>query len=194
MKTEYYTYAHVRNDTNKIFYIGKGCRQRAFSKAGHNRWWNRIVEKHGYTADILAYWSTEAEAFEHEKFLIECFRKMGYELVNRTDGGEGSSGRIVTEETRKKISLANKGQISPNKGKKASAELRAKMSAAHKGLPIHNGWTLTEETRKKMSEAKLGKPAPNKGKTFPPKSQELRDKIREGMKATWARKKLLKGS
>ena len=106
----YYTYIHYRGDNNKPFYIGKGINARV-RRQRNNRWWKHIVNAHGYTYEILAYWDTEAEAFEHEKLLIECFRKMGYQLVNTSDGGEGASGYRHTEESKEKIAEANRGNV-----------------------------------------------------------------------------------
>ena len=84
----FYTYAHVRKDTNKIFYIGKGIDDRAWFTYGRNKHWNHIVKKHGYSVQILADWRTEKEALEHESLLISCFKDMGNKLVNMTDGGD----------------------------------------------------------------------------------------------------------
>ena len=85
----HYTYAHTRNDTGKIFYIGKGIKYRCNESRSRNQYWKNIVEKHGYKIEILAYWKTAEEAYDHEKLLISCFKDMGYELANLTDGGEG---------------------------------------------------------------------------------------------------------
>jgi len=50
-----------------------------------------------------------------------------------------------------------KGQVSINKGKKASPELRRKMSDAHKGhTPWNQGKKLSKDVRKKMSLVKRG--------------------------------------
>jgi hypothetical protein len=167
MQKEYYTYAHVRNDTNKIFYIGKGTGNRAYVTRDRNKFWKRIVTKHGHTVDILAYWPTEAEAFEHEKLLIECFRKMGYNLTNQTDGGEGISGLRHNEETRAKMSTSKKG-------KKLSAETRAKR-AYLKGRP------QSEEHQQKIAEGRIR----NKGKPRKQYSDEYKAKmsaIKKGVK------------
>ena len=100
----FFTYSHQTADTGKIFYIGKGSRKdRQIAKIGRNKHWHNIVKKHGFTAKILAYWDTEQEAFAHEKLLIASFRDMGHKLANYTDGGEGSSGAKITEETRIKL-------------------------------------------------------------------------------------------
>lgn len=91
------TYAHNKPD-GSIFYIGKGTERRAHSSAGRNIVWKRTVEKHnGFGVEILVRWSTEQEAFDHEIFLIDTFRQMGYQLANIAEGGMGSSGFRHTE-------------------------------------------------------------------------------------------------
>lgn len=69
--------------------------------------------------------------------------------------GEHSSLRKVSEETRKKLSEANKGENNPMYGKHFSEESKKKMREAKKGKPGPNkGKKFSEETRNKMSEAK----------------------------------------
>ena len=101
---KFYTYIHKRADDGVVFYIGKGQGNRHQDTRSRNRYWRNVVAKHGFTAEILSHWPTEDEAFEHEKLLIECFRDMGYKLVNMTDGGEGPSGMVHSEETRARLS------------------------------------------------------------------------------------------
>ena len=60
-------------------------------------------------------------------------------------------GKHLSEETRKKLSEANKGKPSGMNGKHHSAEARKKLSEAHKGK------SLSVDTRKKLSEAQKGK-------------------------------------
>lgn len=66
--------------------------------------------------------------------------------------------KIISEETRKKISKANKGRPAHNKGKKLSEETRKKMSEARKGHPT------SEETRNKISIAAKGRKQTNETK------------------------------
>ena len=61
-----------------------------------------------------------------------------------------NTGLVRSEETREKMSKANKGR-QPWLGKHHSEETKKKLSKANKGKH------LTEETRKKMSEADKGK-------------------------------------
>ena len=79
-------------------------------------------------------------------------------------------GHPVSEETRKKISEACKGENHPMYGKHHSEGSKKKNSEAHKGEKNPNyGKTLSEEHKKKLSEA-------NKGKKM---SEEARKKMSE---------------
>ena len=49
-----------------------------------------------------------------ETYWISQMRTWGFDLVNSTDGGEGSYGRIVSDETKLKMSLSKKGKIPKN--------------------------------------------------------------------------------
>lgn len=156
----FYTYIHTRADDLKVFYVGKGADKRAYKTNRRSAYWKKVVAKHGYTIDICARFTTEAEAFEHERFLIVCFRGLHAPLVNLTDGGEGASGvsqsaatrakraastrgKKRSEETRRRMSVAATGRVmsaaavaksaAANIGRKLSAEHIAKVSAALKG-------------------------------------------------------------
>ena len=104
---KYYIYAHYRNDTGDIFYIGKGEGSRHKSRQGRNPYWVNIVNAHGYRVEILQSFETEKEAFDAEQSLItEIGRKdLGKGLlVNMSDGGEGASGAIRSPEQRQRYS------------------------------------------------------------------------------------------
>ena len=93
---------------------------------------------------------------------------------NLTDGGDGTSGWKHTDESRKKMSEALKGN-SRMKGKKHSDKVRQKISAARKGEKHPNyGKKLSVETRKKISEANKKQIPWSKGKKL---SVEHRHKI-----------------
>lgn len=157
----FYTYCHTRNDTNKIFYIGKGKDSRAFHLHQRNKLWHNIVNKHGFQAEILSYWKTEKEAFDHEKLLILCFKDMGYKLSNMSDGGEGSTGLIHTEESKRKISQKLLGipkseqhklnVINARKNYKTSEETKEKLRK------LRVGTKLSDEHKAKISKSRTGK-------------------------------------
>jgi hypothetical protein len=94
----FYTYSHSAPD-GKVFYIGKGIKDRAFSFSDRSHDWKRAVKiNNGVKVAILAEWKTEEEAFEHEKFLINCFDDLEYALVNKTKGGKGLFGYKQSDE------------------------------------------------------------------------------------------------
>jgi hypothetical protein len=174
----FYTYAHYKPD-NSVFYIGKGQRKRAWSDKNRNQHWRNVVAKHGKPKiEILAQWTTEKEAFEHEKFLIWCFRDMGYSIANITNGGEGNSGLVHTDAVKQKISRIHKGkklsveQIEflrqSSLGRKHSEKTKAYLTKLNKERVLtenqkqrirsaHVGKPLSEETKKKISLAHIGK-------------------------------------
>ena len=97
------------------------------------------------------------------------------------------------EETRRKLSEANKGEKNHNYGKSLSEETRRKLSEAHKGEKHYNyGKSLSEETRRKISDSLKGKHIPeetrrklseaHKGKTL---SEETRRKLRGERSHRW---------
>jgi len=104
---KFYLYGHIRNDTGDLFYIGKGEGTRFKSQQGRNPYWLNVVNAHGYTSVIIEHFETETEAFEAEIFFIAAIgrKDLGHgPLINMSDGGEGASGAIRTEEQKKRYS------------------------------------------------------------------------------------------
>ena len=94
---------------------------------------------------------------------------------------EAQKGKIVSKETRKKISEAHKGRPSGRKGVKLSAEHRRKLSEAHKGKPSpRKGKKASPETRRRISEAGKGRIT----------SAETRKKMSKAHKSRYAEKRL----
>lgn len=170
----FYTYIHRRADDGKVFYVGKGRGKRAWSRYRRNQYWLRTEARHGLHVEIVAHWSTEREAFDHEKLLIALYRAANHPLSNLTDGGDGPSGyrhtdetralfraRKISDEHRAKVSAANRGLIRSDEfrakvsagltGRPVSAETRAKLSAAHKGV------SPTKEVREKIASTLSGR-------------------------------------
>ena len=148
----FYTYAYLREDRTP-YYIGKGSRKRAYTRGKGDikppKDKSRII--------LLKQNLTEEEAFKHEKYMIVVFgrKDLGTGILhNKTDGGDGVSGRIITigsftgkthsEEVRRKISKSKKG-------KQLSEEHKRKVGDAFRGK------TITEEHKRKISNSKLGK-------------------------------------
>lgn len=87
-----FAYVHARPD-GTVFYVGKGTRSRAFemSAGRRSKHHQRIVAKHGKENILVGLMECSGSdiAFELERGLIKCFRRMGVPLCNHTDGGEG---------------------------------------------------------------------------------------------------------
>lgn len=154
---DFYVYIHRRLDNNSVFYVGKGSGNRAYSGARRNKYWKNITTKHGYSVEILFTDLEEKQAFILESDLIVNFKAFGVKLSNMTDGGEGSSGRKQTKETRQKIAKSKEGFIFTEshraniskalKGREASPTRIEKM---RKSL---TGKKQTEETKQKRRDS-----------------------------------------
>lgn len=102
--TDFYIYLHKRKDTEEIFYVGKGKGRRAYLKQHRNKYWHHIVNKYGYTVEIIVTGLTEDQAYELEKFTIAECHKNEVDLANMTEGGIGLLGHKHSLETKAKIS------------------------------------------------------------------------------------------
>jgi hypothetical protein len=100
-------YVHSKKSDGKIFYVGKGLKGRASNYVARSSYWKRIVAKHGLTVSIIKNLMVEKDAFELESLLIS---EIGREnLCNMTDGGEGCSGRVMSEKQKNRASAMLKG-------------------------------------------------------------------------------------
>lgn len=136
--------------------------------------------KSNFQKEIIAFYPTRKEASDHEAIIVteELINDdMCYNCV-----GGGNNSYIISEETRKKLSLANSGINNPRFGADVSEITRTKMSDALKNYyKIHPQQQPSEETRKKISESKLGEKHPLYGKKLPP---EYRQKISDALLKT----------
>lgn len=163
-----YEYRLPESEGGHTYYVGQGNYDRPYNPHPYKGLKRNpcIKPKDKNQIVIIKDNLTEQEAKDLEIELISKHGRIdlgeGY-LVNKTDGGEGTNGRIVSEETKRKMSEATKG-------KPKTEETKRKMSESRKGIP------RTEETRRKLSEARKGKNNPNFGKSLP---EDHRRKISE---------------
>jgi hypothetical protein len=174
---QFYVYVHMKATDDSVFYVGKGSKYRYTTKQGRNEYWHRIVNKHGFVAEIVKDGLSFEEANAYEIQLIKEMRDQGCQLCNMTDGGEGCLGVKKTPEQKAAISQKNKG-------KKRSAEAKAKMLGNKNAL----GAKRSDQTRAKMSASKKG----TNNLVGRPVSEETRNKIRESRKKTEEAKRSMK--
>jgi len=116
-KRNKYVYRHLRKDTGRPVYIGRGTHHagagshevqygRAFNKEQRTEWWKRIEAKYGIEVEILVDNLTLDEAIAKEIEFIELYGRIenGGELVNLCDGGKGAKNYKFTKEQRKNLS------------------------------------------------------------------------------------------
>ena len=165
----YYVYIYLREDGSP-YNVGKGQGNR----------WKKQHRVEVPPADRVIFpvtQTTEEWAHFMEMEFIDFYGRLDDGtgiLENITDGGEGTSGRRHSEETRRKISEKAKGSklseetrtkiAKASEGRKHSEETKRKISKAKKGIsrPTHVGEAVatankervwTEEMRAKLSEA-----------------------------------------
>ena len=216
--TQFYAYLHCRPDFSP-FYVGKGQGSRCYKMVrNHNPHHQNIVKKYGKENILVGKLdcSSEEIAFELEIGLIKCLRRSGVKLTNQTDGGEGASGHVQSEEACHKVTLALTGRaVSEETKKKISKSIsevwkrdghRERVSSKQKGrvvtpeqrLQISKAVSLTLSSQGFKEKHKLSMASPevrakisearkgNPGRPAP-HTEEAKRKISEKAKAQWVR-------
>lgn len=171
--SRFYVYEHLKPYTGEVFYIGKGCKNRAYETRSRNKHWENIVNKYGIEVNIIYENLTNSEASQKEIDLISFY---GLEnLCNMTQGGDGCVS--LKQESRDKISNSLKGRVQ-------SKETIVKRSASLK-LAWQNE-ELRELKRKQSLElhrlgliSTKGKPSKKKGKPFSGNKEMLSSSLKE---------------
>ena len=145
-----YVYRHIRLDKNEPFYIGIGkLISRAYSRKNRNLHWINIVKNTEYRVEITHKDICYEEALSIEKYLISFYGRSNKNegpLCNLTDGGEGTLGILVSEETKNKFRGKNNYMF----GKTHSKEVRERM------INIITEKMKNPEVRKRISDKKKG--------------------------------------
>jgi hypothetical protein len=198
---QFFVYTHARpntNDVHGIFYVGKGLlvRTKRITRE-HNNHHTNIVKKYGKENIIVRKLACKSEqyALDLEVKIIAKLREIGVKLVNFTDGGEGTSGCIPTQEMR----LAHSIRMT---GRKQSLETIEKRRASFTGhiknkewrenlSKAHIGKVFSTETREKIAESNRNRSPEVRARMSeaqrnrPPASEETRKKLSEKAKAMW---------
>ncbi len=137
---KYFTYVDwTLEPESRAIYVGKGLEYRV-KRRYRNSLHRHLIDRFGLRREIALETDDEQAAFRLEISLIKELRTH-FTLggANFTWGGEGASGRIVTETTRKLISQALTGHS-------VSESSRQKMSVAVQA------WLTKPDTRERLSQ------------------------------------------
>lgn len=162
----------------------------------------KLIEIHGLDAfdfEIRKTFTTKSAAIEWEYRALKRLKVLDSDhWLNENIGGkEFVTKDKLTEEHKQNVANAQRGK----KKKPCSEERKRKISDARKGQPAHNkGKPMSEEQRKLLSAARKGSKSSDEtkakigaaslGRT---KSPEARAMMSEKRKAYWANKKALAG-
>lgn len=201
MPKKYYIYRHIRLDTDKVFYIGKGCEKRAFNRSNRNTYWKNITNKTDYIIEIMLDNLTKEQALEKEIEMISLYRKFG-NLANLTDGGDGCLGtsfpcseekklkishaaRNISNETRLKMSLSKKGKPGNRKGTRLSEEAKANLPKKIVSLETREKQKLAHSDMSAETKQKMSISAKKRNRNY---SEETRKKLSDAANKRWGKK------
>ena len=142
----------ITNKINGSMYIGQTYRELGLRKSEHkydastglNYPLYNAMNKYGFdnfVFEVVATAETVEELNDLEQYYIEHFNTLkpnGYNL------GRGGQNKKMTEETKKKMSVAHTGKVLTEEHRKNS-------------ILAHTGMKRTEESKKRMSDAQMGK-------------------------------------
>lgn len=140
MKKYFYVYKQYNLETNEVFYIGKGCKNRYKDINHRNKEFLEYYNNHSCLSEIIEYFDSEEEAFKKEHELIQVYREKGQATANLDDGGKGGCHFVQTPQMRVYMSKNN-----PMK----TPEQRERMS---KNNPMSNP-EIAEKVAKKVRKA-----------------------------------------
>lgn len=156
--SEYYTYAYLR-DNGIPYYVGKGCRDRAYNVYSHKK--NGVhVPKDKTRIIFLKRNLTEEESLKHEAYMIYVLgrKDLGTGVLrNRTSGGDGASGAIRTEGHKERVRGQNNGNSKTNRARRNLKKLRTiNNGERHRRIkfdaPLPEGWVegITDSYRESI--------------------------------------------
>jgi hypothetical protein len=198
----YYVYAYLRKSDGTPYYIGKGKNQRAYDKhpglsVPNDR--SKIVFLETNLSDV--------GACAIERRMIGWYGRKDLEtgiLRNKTDGGDGSVGVKMSEETKDKIRIASTGRKHTEKSKSI---MSAKKIGNKNGInsPGNTGMQHTEDQKRKIAESGTGRiwseesktklsnslKGKNKGRKFTEEHKLKISAARKGKKIIMTEKRIL---
>jgi hypothetical protein len=160
---EYKIYFLKDPRTNEVRYVGKTTKdlnKRLFSghlrdkTITHKTNWINSLKKIGLipSIELVKICKNENLCCFSERFYIKLLGRADKNegiLINSTDGGEGTPGKVVSQATKDKISKSNAGK---GIGRKVSETTKEKQRISYKNIPDE----IKKQTSQKISKANLG--------------------------------------
>jgi hypothetical protein len=196
MKNTYYTYAWLREDMTP-YYVGKGIRNRAYCP--HRRGDTYMSPPPKDRVLFLKKNLAEFDAYKHENYIISILglKSEGGILINMSYGGEGSSGRVLSEETKEKIRQKNKNKKLTKEHKKKVSQQVSQRRWWNDGIMDKHtiecpgdGWVLGRLYSRKLSDVEIENIRKlNTGKYVSEETRQKQSMMRKGKKLTDEHKK-----
>lgn len=153
---KYYVYIHINSITSQPFYVGKGEGYRSKRRSGRSKDWNDIVSKYGYVIKIIESGLSEIESIQREKHYISLYGRIDNKtgiLINKTSGGNyGTSGRVVTNDERRRISDTLKMKYEQGILKKKDKKEKIKGPGSGSNNPHKGRFRIQDELVLKISK------------------------------------------
>lgn len=140
----FYVYEWYIKDTNEIFYVGKGCKDRYKSIRKRNKLFLEYINKYNCSVRIIKYFENEEDSFRYEHQKICELKAIGQCKCNLDDGDKGGVNFIWTPEMREYYSKYNimksqeqRKRMSKNNPMK-NPEIAQKVNSKKRKHPIIN--------------------------------------------------------
>lgn len=159
-----FTIYKTTNLVNGKLYIGQDSKNKA-GYLGSGKVLNYAIKKYGrenFKKEIMAWCYTKEHLDMLERLYIKLFNTKTPTGYNLTDGGGGTLGLSLSEDTRRKMGESRKGKLRPATvkekirikllGHKMSKETKEKIKA----IKAKNRWHHTDEWKELQSKLKSG--------------------------------------
>lgn len=177
---KYFVYGLIDPRTSLIRYVGKS--ETGLARPGQHRTpsslrdetyknhWLRELFALTLDYQIVILQASSIDAVcDDECWWIFYGRVSGWPLTNATDGGDGTRGRVYSQETRAKIGASSRGRVWSNESRRRAGIASSKVTPEGRARAL--AAMRSPESRAKMSLAGKGRP----------KSPEHRAKLRANL-------------